>query len=799
MSDDRRRERDLILAPNEYAFIRDETKGNIINYVGPHKTSLANTDQPVYFNKVTKRFTNCSLDEAKRVFFVAPEGWYLVLKNPAEGNKLPKTGTANSLLDLDVGKKINIPGPIAFTPWPGQMVKIVQGHHLRSNQYLLLRIYDEKAAKENWEKAVIKLTEDTQDEKLKLEEIDFTVGKEMVIKGTEVSFYMPPTGMEVVANEKESYIREAITLERLEYCILLDENGNKRYIKGPDVVFPKPTENFVTENGSRKFKAIELNEISGIYIKVIAPYKENDKEYKVGEELFITGKEKMIYFPRSEHAIIKYGGKSIIYAVAIPEGEARYVLDRLTGQISLKKGPCMFLPDPRKEVIVKRVLDSKQVSLWFPGNREALEYNENLQDKLNSKKDRNRPMPAKVEAKKVKAKFVGDSFQRGTQYTPPRTITLNTKYEGAVSIGIWTGYAILVVSKTGERKVVTGPKTYILEYDEVLGPVTLSTGTPKTDKNKIKTVYLKTLYNKVSDIIVAETKDLCEVEVRLSYRVNFEGDSEKWFNLENYIKFLTDHLRSILRYAIRRHGIEDFYMNAITIIRDTILGKVIDGKREGRLFEENGMRIYDVEVLDIEIGDDRIADLLIDAQQKSVEQTLEITTSRKELEIIKEKEKLKQLTEKSKHETEILMLDLKMEENQKKSSLNLEELASEQKIIEQKFDSKLKEEKYFDKITNSKLTRDKAQKEFEFSYTEKELKQKISYLKAEVDAIVNKSKAISPQFISALQSFSDKALAEKMAESMSPLAILGGKSVADILTQLLRGTTIENVLNKKED
>ena len=38
------RERDLVLAPNEFAFILDETKGNVIAYVGPHKTSLANTD-----------------------------------------------------------------------------------------------------------------------------------------------------------------------------------------------------------------------------------------------------------------------------------------------------------------------------------------------------------------------------------------------------------------------------------------------------------------------------------------------------------------------------------------------------------------------------------------------------------------------------------------------------------------------------------------------------------------------------------------------------------------------------------
>jgi major vault protein len=28
---------------------------------------------------------------------------------------------------------------------------------------------------------------------------------------------------------------------------------------------------------------------------------------------------------------------------------------------------------------------------------------------------------------------------------------LNTRYEGAVSIDVWTGYAVMVVSRTGER------------------------------------------------------------------------------------------------------------------------------------------------------------------------------------------------------------------------------------------------------------------------------------------------------------------------------------------------------------
>ncbi|MCA9693397.1 MAG: hypothetical protein KC636_27625, partial [Myxococcales bacterium] len=116
---DRGRERDLVLAPNEFAFISDETKGNINVYVGPHKTSLANTDQPVVFDPGSKKFVRTSLDEATQTISIAPEGWYLVLKNPARDNTHPRTGALNNLPELNIGRKVNIPGPFSFALWPG--------------------------------------------------------------------------------------------------------------------------------------------------------------------------------------------------------------------------------------------------------------------------------------------------------------------------------------------------------------------------------------------------------------------------------------------------------------------------------------------------------------------------------------------------------------------------------------------------------------------------------------------------------------------------------------------------------
>jgi major vault protein len=49
---------------------------------------------------------------------------------------------------------------------------------------------------------------------------------------------------------------------------------------------------------------------------------------------------------------------------------------------------------------------------------------------------------------------------------------------------------------------------------------------------------------------------------------------------------------------------------------------------------------------------------------------------------------------------------------------------------------------------------------------------------------------VSPDLVAALQAFSDRALAERMAESMAPLAILGGESVSDVLGRLLQGTPL---------
>ena len=264
----------LVLAQNQYAFIQDATKGTVSVYAGPYVLALSGNDRPVTYNKETDTFIQVQLADAIRQNPLVPEGHYLVLENPAIDNKgeliFPKAGS-NSPVNLEVGRKINILGPATMPLWPGQVAQAISGHHLRSNQYLVVRVYNAEQANKN-RPDFLKSTGAK----------DLTPGQQIVIKGTEVSFFIPKTGFEVMpdGNNNNAYVREALTLELLEYCILLDEDGKKRYERGPQVVFPEATERFVrksddgdNQRGSFKFKAIELNDQMGLYIKVIADYE----------------------------------------------------------------------------------------------------------------------------------------------------------------------------------------------------------------------------------------------------------------------------------------------------------------------------------------------------------------------------------------------------------------------------------------------------------------------------------------------------------------------------------------------
>jgi major vault protein len=788
MADDMRGTRDLVLPPSTYAYVLDSTKGKISVFVGPYKSSLSDTDRMVVWNKRTRRFDNAaSMDEAVQTFAVAGEGEYIVLENPASDPTPPHVGAPTDAVPLEVGRKVNIPGPANFPLWPGQVATTIAGHHLRHNQYLLVRVYDAALAQENVNAGVVSASPTGDEQAATIAPVGaLTLGQLIVIKGTDVSFYMPPTGIEVVPEEGGAFVREAVTLERLEYCILLDESGEKRYVRGPAVVFPEPTETFVTSTSrqSRKFLAIELNAHSGVFVKVIAEYEDETGFHPVGEELFITGNETAIFFPRAEHSIIQYGDQKVHYAIAIPAGEGRYVLDRDTGEVTLVRGPAMFLPDPRTQVVVLRVLDLSLVSLLYPDNVEALEVNRTYMRQNEAAGARHlmavsnaavaSAATADVSAAAAYAtptrggassSYAGDTFARSTEYSRPRSIVLDTKYEGAVAISIWPGYAVLIADKTGNRRVELGPKVVLLEYDETVMPLALSTGKPKNTDNLLRTAYLRVTNNQIGDIITVECRDMVPVTLKVSYRVNFEGDDPlRWFDTENYVKIMTDHARSRLRAAAKRLGVLDFTGNAIDVVRDTILGPSPGNgeQRPGMTFDENGMHIYDVEVLAVNIGDDDVAGLLADAQQEQLRGAVQLSAA--------EERAGRQARLEGLAQTELAREGV--------AQANAEQAVAEAVLRTIETELQAGEAK-----ANSALAIRTAADE-----------QELAYVRGQVEAFATRMAAVSPELVVAMQNFGDKEFVDTLLEAVAPAAMAAGVTTADLFRHLFKDTPFEGMM-----
>lgn len=784
------RSKDLVLASNEFAFVSDRTSGSIRTYSGPTMLTISQQQNLVIFNAKTKKFEEVvDFDKAKQLFVTIPEGWYSILKNPAKDNRHPETGASNTP-ELLVGKKIVVSGPASFSLYPGQMYNTIQGHRLRTNQYLIARVYDADAANSDTSATVV----DVDGNEIKKSE-KYYAGQLFVIKGTEVSFYIPKTGIEVIPDETTgNYIRDAVTLERLEYVILKDENGSKNYVPGPAVVFPTPTQTFVesTKGHGVIFRALELSPISGIYIKVIADYKDEEGvEHKVGEEQFITGNEQMIYYPRPEHALIQYDGKYCHHAIAIPEGEGRYVLNRLTGDIKTVTGPAMYLPDPRTEVVVKRKLSKRECELFYPGNREVLEYNQGLSEIATEKLARSGKANAITDAINCAYSTANatDSLaifeataniSRGVSYTKPRTITLDTKYDGVVSIDVWTGYAVCVVSKSGKREVVVGPTTRLLNYDETLQPISTSEG---------DTVFLKLNNNKITDVINAQTSDYVDVQVKLTYNVDFNGDKSKWFEVDNYTRFVTDYMRNAIKIAIKDYDIQNFYADSTAIIR----AEVLDEETGVHTFKNNGAVITDVEVVSVSV-ERSVAELLEQHQEEILSKSLELADADAKMQVVTA------LAEVEKKEADLAatnkLYKLELDQKFKEEQMSKEEAIKTKLRAAAEAENKAKADmqEVLAAINNAEIARKKAQRDAEIAYQKELAEIEKDKQDAYAKTVVEMLGAIQPGLIEAINANTQSELVTGIGSAISPYAMANGESVADTVSTLLRGSKLEDAL-----
>ncbi len=580
-------------------------------------------------------------------------------------------------------------------------------------------------------------------------------------------------------------VRQAVVLGEKEYCVIIDADGKREIKVGPARVFPGPYDVFMVEGSkNRVYDAYELLPQRALWLRVIAPISREilaarlprgfslDKEsYYPGDELLLTGvstffvpfNEIEVLSPQTGESVVGNDHRSVfIEAIGIDQKSGIYVRDLATGEVRLVRGKQSYLVDPRKEVQITRTVPADAWNLWIAANE-----------------------PHKRTL--------------GPVTTP-----------WALSITVPHNMAALATSADGQR-VVLGPCVELLGYEETLTPVLLSTGAPKTDADPLRTCFLRVGGNRITDVILVETIDFVAISVKVSLSVTFIPEQkDRWFNHENYIQVLVDHLRSIVRGRCRALPLSTLWPQIPAVVRDTILGeRAATGGRPGRPFPENGMIVTEVEVLSADIVDPRIAELMQKVQSEFVQlqigdrqaqEALASARLRADLErqrmdlaaAAKEREnKLAELVRRLGHEAALArMKDDEALANERQAQADAREAAALAARLDRA-------------ATEGEATRAALRKDAEARAASKRIEDDASVetqrrlrdlevllIQAQSAATVAERQAVQAGLVEALTALGDKALLAEVAHNMNLVSLFKGKDVGQILAEVLGGTPV---------
>jgi major vault protein len=588
-------------------------------------------------------------------------------------------------------------------------------------------------------------------------------------------------------------VRNAVVLTEKEFCVIIDEDGRRKVSRGPDRVFPGPYDTFMTEGSrNRVYDAYELLPQRALWLRVIGEISKDDlasrlpngastllakENYYPGDEILLK-KLNAFFFPFDKIEVLSPStGQAVvgndhdqvlIEAIGIDQKSGIYTRQLETGAANLVRGKISYLVDPAKEVHIYRTVSAEDWNHWILAHRPH--------------KDR-------------------------------ETEPVVTPW--AISIRIPANQAILATSATGQR-VVEGPCVELLEYEEKLASMSLSTGRPKSSDRLKKTCFLRTNGNRVTDVIRIETADFVEIDVRVTYHVTFEqSHRDQWFNHSNYVQVLCEHLRSLVRNHGRQKTLANLWPSISNVIRDLILGQKDSesGKRPGRFFEENGMRVVEVEVLTSEILDQQIAEQFTKVQRQIVqyqigdqEVSARLASDTVRAEADAKQDALRRESERRKAELGRVIADLKHA-----TALHSINLANEENILRDKQVADREELELASQLERAKteaeakgeLTLAAAERQRRIDEERNALTLKLeearhalekALIAARAEAKATENQSIQPGLIEAMTALGDKLFMTEAAQNMNLVSLFKGEDFGEILSGVFDGTRVAGTI-----
>ena len=329
----------------------------------------------------------------------------------------------------------------------------------------------------------------------------------------------------------------------------------------------------------------------------------------------------------------------------------------------------------------------------------------------------------------------------------------------------------------------------MLDYDQTLEELQLSSGKPKTTDNLVHTCFLRYENNKVSDIISVETKDFVHCNIKVSYCVNFDIEhQDTWFSVDNYVKFLTDRERSLMKRAIKNYYIEEFYQNYVDIVRSIAVGE------NGLFFPENGMRVTDCEVLSLNV-EDNIAEMLEEHQEEMVAKSLQLSAANKRVQVAEQLAMAEKREIELTNQQSINRLNLQRDEAVRKLEIQTEINRLKEAEAEAAKQAEKDLQAMVDSIADAARERQAKDNEQKLAYENAIAAIEKAKQDAYAETVAKIMSSIGPELAASLSMKANESMVNALTHAVGPYAIAGEESISDVVNKLLRGTPIEAVID----
>jgi major vault protein len=391
--------------------------------------------------------------------------------------------------------------------------------------------------------------------------LDIKTGKTTLIKG--------PVKRNLNYDERLIQTKSQIVVPEKHFCIIKNpyidgvvHYGLRQVRVGPITFALHPGE----EIEQRVTKEYVLTRYDGLLIKVLEDFSSsagvNQVEHHAGDEFLVIGPK--TYIPSKHEQVLR-----VIKAISLSDTDGIYVQNKDTGDVSTIKGPADYFLKPNEKRWRKELTDDELSGV-------GLKTQDSSRVRVLTRQAAN-------------TSFLSD---------PSNALVLELEEKEVVQL--YDG---------SESRIELGPQTVFVGPYERPKVLTLSGGKP-IRPNVLKVGLLKLGPDFIYDRIKVRTKDNAQIVVDVTYKWRFTGHELKdAFSIDDFVGYAAETLSSDIRSVVAKHNFEDLHANSLQYAKDAIFGK----DKSSRIFEENGLEIFGIDITSIVPEDPKIAEKLHEA------------------------------------------------------------------------------------------------------------------------------------------------------------------------------------------